>query len=262
LSPTALAALRAILAPWQPYARPVYQELNRVPKTGPVLLVGNHTLWGVLDVPFLLVELADRYGIAMRSLGDHQHFQVPVWRDLLGKFGVVDGNPDAAGRLLDSGAHVMVFPGGAWEVFKRKGQAYQLLWRKREGFARLALAHGATIVPIAAVGADDTYRIVVDPDEILATRPGRVLTRLGWRADLVPPIVRGVGPTLFPRPERLYFRAGEPIAPEGDPSTLRTRVEVALAGEIEALLAFRDADPGRWTQPMPRRQSRVTTSRA
>jgi hypothetical protein len=34
---------------------------------------------------------------------------------------------------------ILVFPSGSREVFKRRGQQYQLLWRERMGFARLAI---------------------------------------------------------------------------------------------------------------------------
>ncbi|MFZ5478083.1 MAG: lysophospholipid acyltransferase family protein [Myxococcota bacterium] len=233
---------------WRRVTSPVFFGLENVPREGPAMLVGNHTLYGVLDVPFLMLELWERHGIRLVGLGDHQHFRVPLWRDFLAAFGAVDGTPENASRLLDAGAHLLVFPGGAWEVFKRKGQAYQLSWRKRTGFARLALRHGVPVVPVSAVGADETWRILLDADELLATPPGRVLRRLGLREDLVPPISRGLGPTLLPRPERYYFRAGEPIvpAPGESPEALRARVEAAVIAGIDALLLHRESDPGRY----------------
>jgi 1-acyl-sn-glycerol-3-phosphate acyltransferase len=57
---------------------------------------------------------------------------------------------------------ILVFPGGSREVNKRRGQQYQLLWRERIGFARLAIKHGYPIVPFAAVGADDMFDVIID----------------------------------------------------------------------------------------------------
>ena len=38
---------------------------------------------------------------------------------------------------------------------KRKGEAYQLHWRQKADFVRMATRLGAVIVPFGALGADD-----------------------------------------------------------------------------------------------------------
>jgi hypothetical protein len=45
----------------------------------PSLLVGNHTLFGVLDVPHMLAKIYRERGVYVRSLGDRLHFQIPGW---------------------------------------------------------------------------------------------------------------------------------------------------------------------------------------
>lgn len=59
-------------------------------------------------------------------------------------------------------SQVLLFPGGAREVVKRRGQEYQLLWKDTPDFVRLASKCGALIVPFAAVGADDAYDVVME----------------------------------------------------------------------------------------------------
>ena len=70
----------------------------------------------------------------------------------------------------------------------------------------------------------------------------------------LPPIARGIRPTLIPRPERLYFWFGEPIdtagfdgrAEDDDAARqLRDEVRVAVHSGIEFLLAEREVDPRR-----------------
>ncbi len=112
---------------------------------------------------------------------------------------------------MQAGEAILVFPGGAREVSKRKGEKYRLVWGNRLGFARLAIEHACTVVPFCCVGVEDAFDIVLDADEIMASRFGRVLARLGLRRDLVWPIVKGIGPTPLPRPERQYFRFMPPI---------------------------------------------------
>jgi 1-acyl-sn-glycerol-3-phosphate acyltransferase len=228
--PTALelAAARVLLEPWRLLTSPLFYNVDRVPTDRPFLLVGNHSLMGVLDVPLMLLGLHDLNGVIVRSLGDHAHFQVPLWRDLLTRFGAVDGTRENCEALMRAGEPVLVFPGGAREVFKHKGEQYHLIWKKRTGFAALAIAHGYPIVPFAAVGAEECYDILVDSDELRRTPLGPVLEWLAPRPDEFPPIVAGIGP--LPRPQRFYFRFEAPI---------ETRSWAGRAGEQAACLELR-----------------------
>jgi 1-acyl-sn-glycerol-3-phosphate acyltransferase len=241
-----------VLAPFRAIARPVFYGMERVPSEGPLLFVGNHTLFGVLDVPFLYEALDLRKGIVLRGLADHMHYHVPVWRDLLAETGAVDGTRENCARLMAEGESVLVFPGGGREVAKRRGEKYQLLWKERLGFARLAIAHGCTIVPFSAVGVEDAFDIVWDADDLLKTPLGRVFERYKLRTDVLPPIVVGLGPTPLPRPERLYFHLGEPIATGGydreDPDAPRRLRDQVRSSVQEGIVRLREAqarDPAR-----------------
>lgn len=250
--------LSRVIKPWETLTSPVFLGMERVPFEGPLLFVGNHTIYGVLDAPLLFMELYRRHGIFLRSLGDHLHFKIPLWRDFLQLHGAVDGTPEHCAALMEARERILVFPGGAREVAKRRGEEYRLVWGERTGFARMAIAHACTIVPFAAVGAEDMYEIVLDADDLLATPLARVIDRLGIRRGAIPPLARGLGPTLLPRPERFYFHIGEPIevTPYGrDPQdrdqvgALRDRTRAAVEEGIETLLEHRRRDPERHLIP-------------
>jgi hypothetical protein len=113
--------------------RPVFLDLENVPTQGPFVLVGNHQLLGMQDLPTLVRELEVRRGVRVRGMADHFHFQLPLWRDLLVRMGAVPGSRENCAALLAAGEPVLVFPGGAREVYKRRGQRYELLWGKRTG---------------------------------------------------------------------------------------------------------------------------------
>lgn len=250
--PTALeiAAARVLFEPWRILTSPLFYGVDRVPRDRPFLLVGNHTLMGVLDVPLMLLGLHERSGLIVRSLGDHLHFQVPLWRDLLSRFGTVEGTRENCEALMRAGEPILVFPGGAREVFKHKGEQYHLIWKNRIGFAALAIAHGYPIVPFAAVGAEECYDILVDSDELRRTPLGPALEWLTPRADELPPVVTGLGP--LPRPQRFYFRFEAPIETTpwrgqgaNQEACLELRTEVARAIEhgIAALRHTQGRDP-------------------
>lgn len=246
-----IAAVRTLLAPWRWLTRPRFYGLTNVPNDRPVVLVGNHTLMGVLDVPLMMVGLHERRGVWPRPLGDHIHFAVPGWRDLLTYLGTVEGTRENCRALMAAGESILVFPGGAREVFKRKGEQYRLRWSNRTGFARLAVEHGYPIVPFAAVGADDCYEIVLDAGEVRRLLPP--LRRLP-RSDEMPPLVRGVGPTVIPRPQRFYFFFAPPFetthlggAAADEPAifALREQVRAAVEAGLAFLLSERRRDPRR-----------------
>jgi 1-acyl-sn-glycerol-3-phosphate acyltransferase len=163
---------------------------------------------------------------------------------------MVRGTRNNVRSLMRERQTILVFPGGSREVNKRRGQQYQLLWRERVGFARLAIEQGYPIVPFAAVGADDMLDVVIDQRTPVYGRLARVYERLvGFPT---PPIVRGVGVTALPRPERLYFWFGEPIdmtrfGTHGDDTAaaqaLRDEVKQAILLGIQFLRDERDLDP-------------------
>ena len=229
-----------------------------MPASGPFMLVGNHQLLGMQDLPSLVRELETRRGVRVRGMGDRFHFQVPVWRDVLRGAGAVPGTRENCAALLAAGEPVLVFPGGAREVYKRRGQRYELLWGDRTGFARMAIDAGCPIVPFGAVGAEDRFDVLLDTDSRIAA-PARALVRkVAGRDDVGTLLVRGSGPLGLPRPDRLYFRFGAPISTaqrtgrDDDPVALaecRDLVKAEVEGHIAALQAYREGDLQRGLLP-------------
>lgn len=243
--------LVGVLEPLSRLTRPKVYGLERVPQRG-ALLVGNHTLYGFLDLPFMLAELWKRRRIRVRGLGEHAHYAIPVWRNLLELCGMVRGTRENVRALMREHEYILVFPGGSGEVFKHRGEGYRLLWKERMGFARLAIEHGYPVVPFAAVGAEEMLDIVADNRTPVVAQVSHLMKRLVGVS--LPPIVRGVGPTPLPRPERLYFWFGEPIdtarfAGRHDDAdvvrAVRDQTKAAIEGGIEFLLAERKVDPNR-----------------
>lgn len=244
-----LARITRALSPARRLVSPKIYGADNLPHRG-ALLVGNHSLIGLLDAPLLCAELWDR-GIPVRVLGNHAHFKLRGWRDLLLAAGVVPGDPSVAEILMARGETILVFPGGGREVAKRKGEKYQLLWENRMGFARLAVKHGYPIVPFATVGAEDAFDIVVDTDNRFLAPARMLFERLSGSPDLFP-IVRGIGPTPIPRPERQYYWFGEPIDTGGIAAgddrgigRIRDETKAAIEAGIAFLLGEQARDPDR-----------------
>lgn len=246
----AIAPIVKILSPLRQLIRPKFYGIEQVPEHR-ALLVGNHTLYGVLDILLLYAELCESE-IVPRALADHAHFRVPGIRQLMTAGGAVPGTRANTRELMGRGELILVFPGGGREVTKRKGEQYQLIWKNRLGFAKMAIENGYPIVPFASVGTEHSMDIVMDADNPLMA-PARALFKAVLGTPDTPPIVRGIGLTPIPRPERLYYWFGEPIptdsyggvADEANSRAVRSRTSSAVEAGIEFLLAERERDPGR-----------------
>lgn len=243
-----------LCAPSRAWFSPRFWGVENIPAEGPVLLVGNHTLAGGTDAPLLAHEVLVRRDRLVRGLAENVLIDVPVLRDALHRLGIVRGNRHNCTTLLEQGEAVAVFPGGGREAMRGKGQKYQLIWEGRTGFARMAIETGAPIVPMAMIGGDDIFDIVFDGDDPVMKPVKQLVKALGLRETLTPPLIRGVGPTLLPKPERFYYSLGTPIDTgawrdaddlDAAASELQVVVRKALEGELEFLLRERDRDRGR-----------------
>jgi len=210
---------------------------ERIPDQRPLLFVGNHQLMA-LDTPFLIAAVYRERGLLLRGLADDLIYAVPGLHQLASHFGIVQASPEACTSLFEQGQCVLVYPGGAREASKGAGRAYELEWWGRLGFARLALEHRTTVVPVAAAGLDDRVRIFLDREDVLSSPLRRVVDALHVRHDLLPPVFV---PKARPK---LRFRICEPIAidhfdgrdSETAVRTLRSEVARALDHELEAML--------------------------
>lgn len=192
---------------------PTLIHAENIPKQ-PCLFIGNHSLFA-FDGFVLGPTMLNEEGRFLRGLGDKFLFSSSTGDQVL-KLGGVLGHPKVCAALMEKGEDLLVFPGGAHEATKTAAQKYELQWKERFGFVKLAALHGYTIMPFAMVGPDEFYNHLIEGEQIPDTAVGRLLTRLGLltdstRPDMLPPIPIGAWGTLFPKPQRCYMQFGEPV---------------------------------------------------
>lgn len=197
--------------------------LEHVPAQGRCLLVTSHSL-ATYDCYFLFSELYLRTGRPVRALAADWLYAVPGLREFTWSVGAVPARPESGRRLLESEQLVCVAPGGVYEALRPSTERYRLRWEGRLGFARLALETGAPLVLSTCPAADRLYTVYGNP-----------LTELMYRRYRLPlPLMRGLGPTLLPRPVKLVAHLSAPLHPPpcgGAPSAEQVR---AFQAELTA----------------------------
>jgi 1-acyl-sn-glycerol-3-phosphate acyltransferase len=150
------------------YFRADVRGLHHVPKEGPVLLVGNHS--GGMMAPDLFVfvlAFCTYFGVERRFYQlAHNGVVAGPAGGMVRKYGAVAADPDNAELALKSGAAVLVYPGGDYEVFRPTWESGKVDFGGRHGFIRLALEMDVPIQPVVSIGSQETA--------LFLTRGGRL----------------------------------------------------------------------------------------
>jgi 1-acyl-sn-glycerol-3-phosphate acyltransferase len=190
------------------YFTPTFLGAEHIYASKPAMYVGNHTLYGVFDSPMLIDYLYNHHKVAVVSIADHGHFYLPFWRTVFKKFGAVDGEKEYIRAAMRQGYSILVFPGGGREVLKRKGEAYQLIWKQRYGFLKLAQEFNYDIVPFAALGGDEIFELGFDANLIVESQWFQKLLKVPQldkllrHGDVIPSLPKHMIPKRLP----FYFQ--------------------------------------------------------
>uniref|UniRef100_A0ACB8FEZ0 2-acylglycerol O-acyltransferase 2-A n=1 Tax=Sphaerodactylus townsendi TaxID=933632 RepID=A0ACB8FEZ0_9SAUR len=93
-------------------------------------------------------------------------FKAPFFRDYLMSGGFIPSDKEAGAYVLKKpgGGNVLIIAvGGAQEALDARPGAFTLLLANRKGFVRLALEHGAPLVPVFSFGENELFDQVENP---------------------------------------------------------------------------------------------------
>lgn len=164
---------------------------ENIPPQEKVLLVGSHN--GGLaapDMTMMMYEWFRRFGVDQPVYG---LMHPKAWQvssplaQLVGKAGAIIAHPKMAYTALHSGASLLVYPGGAEDVFRPHYLRNKIHFAGRQGFIKLALRENVPIVPVISWGAHDTLIVIADCYKIV-----QQLHEWGM------PWLFGIDPEVFP----------------------------------------------------------------
>lgn len=153
VDPTALEKALPLLQRLRRYSRLTVEGADNIPK-GPCIIVANHTGWAGLDYANLFSTIHEATGRAPRVAVHPSYFHVKWMRDLGEKLGFFEVSVQTSTKILDDKGIVTFFPEAEAGNFKPMWKRYELQEFK-PGFARVALATEAPIVPAIIVGGED-----------------------------------------------------------------------------------------------------------
>lgn len=197
--------------------RPRVSGLELVPRGEPVVYVAKHPqAWLYFEtillgsVTFLGGDRALAPIRVMEKRNTSVH-RLPVTSWIRRHVGAIDASEQAALAALAGGESVLIFPGGARELY---GPPDVLDWSGRRGFARIAAKARVPVVPFAMAGADQQHRF-----RVALGRSGSL-----W----LPPI---------PLPVRIDYLFAAPMTPPAaDDAAALARFADAVAAEAQGLV--------------------------
>jgi 1-acyl-sn-glycerol-3-phosphate acyltransferase len=190
--------------------------MERIPEHGPVLLVGNHS-GGNLPPDTIVFTLAfyTYFGVERRfhQLAHNLVLASPVG-PMLRRYGTVAASHDNARKALEAGAAVLVYPGGDWEVHRPSWESHRVDLAGRKGFLRLALESGVPIVPVVAIGGQESALFLSHGERLSKLlRLDRLFRLKVLPVSLALPWIVNVGDFLghLPLPAKITIEVMEPI---------------------------------------------------
>ncbi|KAM9834531.1 2-acylglycerol O-acyltransferase 2-A [Syngnathus typhle] len=150
-------------------------------------------------------------------------FRLPFFRDYIMCAGLVSSSKSSLSYLLSrsQGGNVAVIAvGAAPEALDARPGALTLQLRKRKGFIKLALRHGAHLVPVFSFGENELFDQIQNPTgSPLRSLQDRLQSILG----IALPLVKGRGVFqytfgLLPHRKAIFTVVGKPIQVTASPS--------------------------------------------
>ncbi len=226
------------------------RNLGNIPESGPVLMVGNHSGGNMTpDTQILTLAFSTYFGVERPyyQLAHNLVVASPAGQ-ILRKFGTVSASNENAERALDSGAALLVYPGGDWEVHRSSFERNKVDFAGRKGFVRLAIRKGVPIVPVVSVGGQETA-LFLGRGNSLATALGldKLFRLKVLPVSIAPPWGINVGDFLghIPLPAKLTTEVLPPIdideqfGPDPDVDEVYEHVTRVMQEALDALAAER-----------------------
>ena len=231
------------------YFRPEVRGLENIPQEGPVLLVGNHSGGTLIADTFAFAYAFYEHFGPNRRFHQLAHDVAARLGPLRGirRYGVIAASHANAAKALREGAAVLVYPGGDYESFRPTSESTQVDFGGRSGWVRLALRENVPVVPVVALGGQETALFITRGERIARLLMIDKLLRIKvFPIQIAPPFGITVLdlPTRIPLPAKIRVQVLPPIdlrerfGPDADADGIYW----AVSGQMQSALDDLDAE--------------------
>jgi len=148
------------------YFRAQTSGWENVPSSGKLLLIGSHN--GGLAAPDMYMIMHDWYQRFGVDRPTYALMDSTIWKAMPGlgrlatQMGALRTHPKMARAALRRDATLLIYPGGAQDVFRPYSERHKIYFHGRRGFIKLALQTETPIVPVISWGAHSSLIVLAD----------------------------------------------------------------------------------------------------
>ncbi|XP_043485208.1 transmembrane protein 68 [Leptopilina heterotoma] len=132
--------------------------LENIPVDQPILFVYYH---GAIptDLYYFLSRVLLFHSKLIHTVADRFLFNVPGWSVISDVLKVIPGTVQTCSSILKEGNMLAISPGGVYEA-QFGDSYYRLMWKKRLGFAKVALEAKVCIIPFFTRNIREAFRTI------------------------------------------------------------------------------------------------------
>ena len=151
---------------YQYYFRVQTDGWEHIPQTGKVLLIGSHN--GGLAAPDTVMMTYDWFRKFGTERLAYALMEPKIWEFFPGlarlatQVGTIRPHPDLVRSAIRRDAAVLIYPGGAKDVFRPHSLRNKIHFHGHKGFVKLALQEEVPIIPFISHGAHSTLIVLAD----------------------------------------------------------------------------------------------------
>lgn len=134
------------------------ENLENIEKGVPNLLIYYHGALPI-DLYYLAGYIIVYHKKLIYNVADNFLFNIPGWSPILNFLNIIKGTIDQCSNILEDDNILCLSPGGVYEA-QFGDENYELLWRNRMGFAKVALKSKVNVVPVFTVNIRKSYKTI------------------------------------------------------------------------------------------------------
>ncbi|XP_049823416.1 transmembrane protein 68 isoform X2 [Aethina tumida] len=201
------------------------EGLENIPDSGPGLIIYYHGALPI-DIYYLLAKLLCVKDRLMHTVADHFLFKLPGFSVVIDCMKIIPGTVQSCSNVLKEGNLLAISPGGVFEA--QFSDHYNLMWKKRMGFAKVAIDAKAPIIPMFTENLREGFRNISFCKRFFM----KLYSKLRFP---VLPLYGGF-------PVKFVTHIGKPIP--YDPNLTPEELQVKVAKAIEELIDKHQRMPG------------------